>query len=210
MIHVHSFTFNPFQENMYLVYTDSGACMVIDPGCYTKEEERELQDYISENSLKPLLLLNTHCHIDHVFGNDFVGEQYGLRPHIHPSEQSVFDTVNQVAAMYGLSYKGSPDPLYYEGNQIKLEDEIFEILFVPGHAPGHIALYHKESGQLFSGDVLFRESIGRTDLPGGDMKTLLNSIRSRLFVLPDNTKVHPGHMGPTTIGYEKKHNMFLR
>lgn len=210
MIHIQSFTFNPFQENTYIVYTDSGECMIIDPGCYDKVEEDKLSDFISKKKLKPVLLVNTHCHIDHVFGNKYVSEKYGLTPIIHPIEEPMLEAVGRVAEMYGLEYTPSPEPTILVDKEIKLGNETFKVLFVPGHSPGHIALYHSESGSLIVGDVLFRQSIGRSDLPGGDMDTLLNSIRTQLFVLPDNTVVYPGHMDQTTIGYEKKHNPFLK
>jgi|SRR5690554_458791 len=210
MIHIQSFTFSPFQENTYVVYTDSGLCMIVDPGCYDASEENILSAFISDNNLKPVLLVNTHCHIDHVFGNKYVAEKYGLTPIIHPIEEPMLDAVSRVAEMYGVNYTPSPAPQILKEDTIKLGDEVFEVLFVPGHSPGHIALYHAKSGNLIVGDVLFRQSIGRTDLPGGDMDTLLNSIRTKLFVLPDETKVYPGHMEPTTIGFEKKHNPFLK
>jgi glyoxylase-like metal-dependent hydrolase (beta-lactamase superfamily II) len=209
MLSVHKFTFNPFQENTYLIYGETGDCAIVDPGCYSSEEEKTLVQKIEELNLKPTLLLNTHCHIDHVFGNDFVFRKYGLQPHIHRVEQPVLDSVTQVAQMYGLNYTPSPDPIYFEGDTITLEDEELEILFVPGHAPGHVAFYNASQDFLIAGDVLFKQSIGRTDLPGGDMNTLLNSIKTQLFPLPDETIVYPGHMENTTIGAEKKNNPFL-
>ncbi len=194
---------------MYVVSTENGECMIIDPGCYEKHEEEILSKFISEKNLKPVLLINTHCHIDHVFGNKFVSETYDLTPIIHPIEEPMLAAVSRVAEMYGLDYTPSPKPQLSESKSFKLGNEVFEVLFVPGHSPGHIALYHKASDSLIAGDVLFRKSIGRTDLPGGDMDTLLNSIRTKLFVLPENTTVYAGHMEPTTIGFEKKHNPFL-
>ncbi len=209
MIHIQSFTFSPFQENTYVVFTDAGECMIIDPGCYDKAEEKILSDFITQKELKPVLLVNTHCHIDHVFGNKFVSEKYNLTPIIHPIEEPMLSAVSRVAEMYGLEYTPSPKPKLLKEEDIVLGTERFKVLFVPGHSPGHIALYHSGSGSVIAGDVLFRQSIGRTDLPGGDMDTLLNSIRTELFVLPDATKVYAGHMEPTTIGFEKKNNPFL-
>lgn len=209
MIEVQQFVFNPFQENTYLVWNENGACAIIDPGCLNDREERQLISAIEDKNLKPVLLLNTHCHIDHVFGNAFVHEKYGLRPHIHSMEQPVLEAVPQVAQMYGLPYRPSPDPVFYD-DEIKLGDEIFEVLFVPGHSPGHVALHNSRNNVLLSGDVLFKQSIGRTDLPGGDMDTLMNSIKSKLISLPDETVVYSGHMGETTIGDEKINNPFLK
>lgn len=210
MINIESFTFNPFQENTYLVYNNNQECMIVDPGCYDPYEERVLTRFIEENRLKPILLVNTHCHIDHVFGNKFISDKYHLTPLIHPIEVSVLEVVPRVAEMYGVNYTPSPNPQLLSENTISLGDEVFEVLFVPGHSPGHIALYHKNSGSLLAGDVLFRLSIGRTDLPGGDMPTLLQSIQTKLFTLLEETEVYPGHMETTTIGFEKQHNPFLQ
>ncbi len=210
MIHIQSFTFNPFQENTYLVWNDQKECFIIDPGCHDRREEAELVSFIEKNELKPVALLNTHCHIDHVLGNEFVARKFGLSPQIHKLEIPMLNAVGASAQMFGLNYSPSPEPTILPANSIMLGDEKFEILCVPGHSPGHVAFYHPDSKTLVSGDVLFRKSIGRTDLPGGDMQTLLDSIRDILFVLPEDIKVYAGHMEPTTIGYEKAHNPFLR
>lgn len=209
MIRIKSFLFNPFQENTYVVSNDRGESMIVDPGMYNREEQQTIKAYIDAEGLRPILLVNTHCHIDHVFGNAYIAEEYGLTPKIHPKEKQVLDTVPTVANMYGVNYDPSPDPEFFDGDSIFLGSERFDIMFVPGHAPGHVALHHAASKKLLSGDVLFHESIGRTDLPGGDMDTLLRSIRTQLFTLDDDTEVFPGHMGPTTIGHEKKYNPFL-
>lgn len=210
MIHIQSFTFNPFQENTYLVWNDQKECFIIDPGCYDRNEESELVDFIERKELNPVALLNTHCHIDHVLGNDFIFRKYGLTPQIHKSEIPMLGAAGTSAQMFGINYTPSPEPQLLPEKEILLGNEKFDILFVPGHSPGHVAFYHPDSKTLISGDVLFRQSIGRTDLPGGDMQTLLDSIRQELFVLPDETKVNAGHMEPTTIGYEKANNPFMR
>lgn len=210
MIHIQSFTFNPFQENTYLVWNEQKECFIIDPGCHDRHEEAELVDFIEKNELKPVALLNTHCHIDHVLGNDFISRKYDLTPQIHTLEIPMLNAVGTSAQMFGVNYSPSPEPTILPEKAIQLGDEKFEILFVPGHSPGHVAFYHPDSKTLISGDVLFRQSIGRTDLPGGDMQTLLDSIRKTLFVLPDDTKVYAGHMEPTSIGYEKASNPFMR
>ena len=209
MIYIKSFTFSPFQENTYVIYNDHSECMIVDPGCYDSREEKMLSDFIESHHLKPVLLMNTHCHIDHVFGNKYVSEKYNLTPLIHPIEEAMLAAVPRVADMYGVNYTPSPAPNFISGETIHLGDEVFDILFVPGHSPGHIALYHAATDSLIVGDVLFHQSIGRTDLPGGDMETLLKSIRTKIFTLPDNTKVYPGHMETTTVGYEKQYNPFL-
>ncbi len=209
MIEVRKFTFNPFQENTYVIANEKKNCFIVDPGCYDRREQALLKQFIASEGLKPVGLLNTHCHIDHVFGNKFVSETYGLSPVIHPIEEAMLAAVPRVAELYNLDYDPSPDAVFYEGDEIFLDDEKFEILFTPGHSPGHIVLYHAASKTLIAGDVLFRQSIGRTDLPGGDHDTLIESIKEKVFALPDDTKVYPGHMEETEIGYEKKHNPFL-
>ncbi|MCZ4408552.1 MBL fold metallo-hydrolase [Cryomorphaceae bacterium 1068] len=210
MLQVLKFTFNPFQENTYLLFTSDGECAIIDPGCYDKREEDLLKKTIEEEGLNPTLLLNTHCHIDHVFGNEFVHRTYGLDPMIHKKEEMVLASVSRVAEMYGLNYTPSPKPKFIEGNEIVLGEERLKILFVPGHSPGHIAFYSKVHTLLLSGDVLFKQSIGRTDLPGGSMDVLMQSIAEKLLPLPEETKVYAGHMEDTTIGEEKRLNPFLR
>ncbi|HKK39932.1 MAG TPA: MBL fold metallo-hydrolase, partial [Cryomorphaceae bacterium] len=150
MLQIQKFTFNPFQENTYLLWTESGECAIIDPGCYEKREEDALQKTIEEKGLKPTLLLNTHCHIDHVFGNEFVHRTYGLSPLIHPQEEIVLAAVPRVAEMYGLDYTPSPKPKLYDGKEIKLGEEKLTILFVPGHSPGHVAFYSQAHQLLLS------------------------------------------------------------
>jgi len=210
MLQVHKFTFSPFQENTYLLWAENKDCAIIDPGCYEKNEENLLQKTIQEKDLNPKLLLNTHCHLDHVFGNQFVHRTYGLDPLIHPLEEIVLTSVPRAANMYGLNYTPSPKPKFYEDKEISLGGEKLKILFVPGHSPGHVAFYNKANGILLSGDVLFKQSIGRTDLPGGNMDQLMKSISEELMPLPDETKVYAGHMEDTSIGEEKRFNPFLR
>lgn len=210
MLQVHKFTFSPFQENTYLLWNQNRECAIIDPGCYEKSEEDTLRNTIEDKGLKPVLLLNTHCHIDHVFGNEFVHRTYGLDPVIHEKEEMVLAAVPRVAEMYGLSYTPSPKPTFYDGDEITLGEETLKLLFVPGHSPGHVAFYSRENNLLISGDVIFKQSIGRTDLPGGNMEVLMRSIEEELLPLPEETKVYAGHMEDTTIGEEKKFNPFLR
>ncbi|HPG09256.1 MAG TPA: MBL fold metallo-hydrolase [Saprospiraceae bacterium] len=211
MIRLHYFTFNPFQENTYILSAEDGSAIVIDPGCYTEEEEQELITYLEKEHLKPVRLLNTHCHLDHVFGNAFVAKFYGLEVEIHPGEQIVLDQALSMSHLYGIPMTPSPVPKHslLPGISIPLGDDQLEILFTPGHSPASISLYCKNQGFLIAGDVLFQESIGRTDLPGGNMATLLKSIREAFFVLPDDTLVYPGHGPHTTIGHERRHNPFL-
>ncbi|HKL02961.1 MAG TPA: MBL fold metallo-hydrolase, partial [Cryomorphaceae bacterium] len=152
MIEVHKFTFSPFQENTYIVSNDNKDCFIVDPGCFDRKERAILKQFIASEGLRPVGLLNTHCHIDHVFGNKFVSETYGLTPLIHRIEKPVLAAVPQVAQLYNLDYDASPDPSFYEGDEIFLGDEKFEILFTPGHSPGHVVLYHENSKTLIAGD----------------------------------------------------------
>lgn len=213
MLKVHHFTFSPFQENTYLLYNEAKECLIIDPGCYTPEERETLEAFITTHELQPKRLLNTHAHLDHVFGNAFVYEKYGLLPEMHRGELPILEAVPLIARQYGIpQVKASPLPKNYleEGMQIVLGEDVLDILFVPGHSPASIAFYNAKEGYVIGGDVLFQQSVGRTDLPGGDMQTLLHSIRTKFFTLPDATVVHAGHGPATTIGAERRDNPFLQ
>ena len=211
MFTVKAFTFSPIQENTYLLYNEKGNALIIDPGCYFEEEREELSTFLQQKKLNPQLLLNTHCHLDHVFGNKWIHETYGLLLHIHPNEKQVLDFAPASGLMWNMLFDNYNAELNYfkEGEEIELDDDRLKILFAPGHSPGHVCFYCKEQGFVIGGDVLFRQSIGRTDLPGGNFETLINSIKTQLFILPDETIVYSGHGPATTVGYEKKHNPFL-
>jgi glyoxylase-like metal-dependent hydrolase (beta-lactamase superfamily II) len=212
MTQVQVFEFNPFAENTYIVYDDSGECVIFDPGCYTHEERIELKKFVEEKGLKPVRLINTHCHLDHVFGNAFVAATWNLGLEIHIDEVPVLQRFTQVCQMYGIPYaEESPAPARFleAGDVVAFGNTRLQVLFTPGHSPASISFYCPESGFVLSGDVLFQESIGRTDLPGGDFDTLIRSIRTQLFVLPDETIVYSGHGFPTTIRHEKEYNPFL-
>lgn len=211
MLHVKSFVFSPIQENTYVLFNDNGDALMIDPGCYFPNEQKQLQQFLSDKKLTPIQLLNTHCHLDHVFGNKWVHDTYNLELHIHPLEEKVLAFAPQSGQAWGMPFENYDGPLHFihEGEQIHLGEEVLDILWAPGHSPGSICFYHEKQKILIGGDVLFRESIGRTDLPGGNHATLLNSIREQLFTLPDDVVVYSGHGIPTKIGYEKEHNPFL-
>jgi glyoxylase-like metal-dependent hydrolase (beta-lactamase superfamily II) len=211
MLQIQTFTFNTFAENTYVLYDETGACVIIDPGCYEKHEKKELQDFIQDQKLQVKYLLNTHCHIDHVLGNAFVKHTYKVDLYIHRSDEPVLKAVETYASSYGFAqYEPSlPEHFLEEGDIIHFGKASLAVLFVPGHAPGHIAFYSQEQQFVIGGDVLFQSSIGRTDLPGGNFNTLINSIRTKFFTLPDGVTVYPGHGGSTTIGMEKKYNPFL-
>ncbi len=213
MTEIKYFTFNPFSENTYVLHdTESMEAVIIDPGCYSNEEKEELAAFVSSKKLKVIKLLNTHGHIDHVLGNAWVKEKFGVELYIGSEDAATLRSVETYASVYGFpQYRpAEADHFIKEGDTIMLGNSSMEVLFVPGHAPGHIAFYNKEQNFVINGDCLFRGSIGRTDLPGGDFDTLIRSIRSKLFSLPDETVVYCGHGPETTIGHEKKHNPFLK
>ncbi len=210
MLTVKSFVFSPIQENTYVLYNNKDACAIIDPGCYFGNERRTLQEFIEEQKLIPKILLNTHCHLDHVFGNKFVHDEYNLSLHLHEKEKPVLEYAPEAGLRWNMPFENYRGELIFlkEGDTVKLGDDELFVLFTPGHSPGSICFYCSAQQFIISGDVLFRLGIGRTDLPGGDFDTLITSIRERLFRLPDNTTIYPGHGDPTTIGFEKKHNPF--
>ncbi|MBK8088318.1 MAG: MBL fold metallo-hydrolase [Chitinophagaceae bacterium] len=211
MFTVKAFTFSPIQENTYLLYNEKRKALIIDPGCYFEEEREMLSSFLQQNNLELQLLLNTHCHLDHVFGNKWIHETFGLLLHIHQKEKQVLDFAPASGLMWNMPFDNYNAELKYikEGEEILLDDDRLKILFAPGHSPGHICFYCKAQGFIIGGDVLFRQSIGRTDLPGGNHETLIKNIKTQLFILPDETIVYSGHGPATTIGYEKKHNPFL-
>jgi hydroxyacylglutathione hydrolase len=211
MLHVKIFAFNPLQENTYLVSNEEGDCIIIDPGCYDEAEREVLSGHVRTHNLRPALLLNTHCHLDHVFGDKFVAETWGLEPHFHALEQRLFELAPSSGLMWNLPFDSWAGPCRHirAGEPLRLGKDTLDVLFTPGHSPGSVSLYDPVGGFVISGDVLFRGSIGRTDLPGGDQRTLERSIREVLYKLPDQTVVHSGHGPSTTIGQEKRHNPYV-
>jgi len=208
---VQSFVNNPYQENTYILFDDSGACAIIDPGMETASEQNAVVNFIKANSLTPVLLLNTHCHIDHVLGNKFIFDQYGLKPKFHEGELPLLEAVPAYAPSMGIRYELSPLPDEYlpETGTITFGNTTLRLIFAPGHSPAHLCFYDSQGELLIGGDVLFRNSIGRTDLPGGNFSQLIENIEQKLFALPDDCTVYPGHGPETTIGYEKANNPFL-
>ena len=211
MIQIKSFVFNPFQENTYIVWDETKEALVIDPGCSDPSERQELSDFITTEGLKVVKLLNTHCHIDHVLGNFFVQKTYSVSLHVHEKDIPVLKAVKTYAPNYGFPdyQEVEVEVVLKEATEITFGNSSFEVLFVPGHAPGHVAFVNKEQKICISGDVLFRGSIGRTDLPGGNFEILLNSIEQQLFPLGDDMVVYSGHGVSTTIGYERQWNPFV-
>jgi glyoxylase-like metal-dependent hydrolase (beta-lactamase superfamily II) len=207
---IKQFVFNSFSENTYILYDETKECIIVDPGCYEEAERNMLVKFIEENKLKVVALLNTHCHIDHVLGNSFVKRTFGVDLIIHKEDIPTLKANEIVAPIYGFSnYETTEaDSFLAEGDFVKFGDSALKVVFVPGHASGHIALINKEEKICIGGDVLFQQSIGRTDLPGGDYDTLISSIKNKLFVLADDVTVYCGHGPSTTIGYEKRNNPF--
>jgi len=213
MAHVAAFTFNPFQENTYLVYDETGECAIFDPGCFDTSEKEVLQRFIQENALTPVRLINTHCHIDHIFGNKFIADTYNLPLEIHRDELPVLNFAPKTVQFYGIPYpEPSPQPEQFieAGDTVAFGNTELEVRLTPGHSPASLSFYCAKDKFVLAGDALFKGSIGRTDLPGGDMNTLLQSIREQLFTLPDEVKVYAGHGEATTIGEEKRSNPFLK
>ena len=210
MLKIQEFVFNPLQENTYVLYDDTRECVIVDPGCYEADEKMVLAEFIQAQQLQVKMLLNTHGHVDHVLGNYFVKEKYKTQLYIHPLDEPVLKAVKVYAPHYGFYQyeETSPDVYLDEKNPIVFGNQSLQVLFVPGHSPGHVAFYCVADKVLIGGDVLFYNSIGRTDLPGGDYDTLINSIHTKLFKLPDDTRVYPGHGPDTTIGFEKRTNPF--
>jgi len=212
MLNIKVFTFSPIQENTYILFNDKQQAIVIDPGCYFPAEQDTLKEFFIKAALKPTLLLNTHCHLDHVFGNKFIKDTYGLTLQIHADEEKMLKYAPESGLKWGLPFDNYDGNIVYlaEGDIITLGDDSLEVILAPGHSPGHICFYNKAANYIIAGDVLFRGSIGRTDLPYGSHAQLLKNIEEKLFVLPNETVVYPGHGEKTTIGYEKRNNPFFQ
>ncbi len=212
MLKIDTFTFNPFSENTYLLSDDSGECVIVDPGCYTAEEKEELSRSIEEKSLKPVKILLTHAHIDHILGNNYLAGKYNIPIVMNALEIDLLQAAKVYGEMWGIIVEPSPAPELFlkEGDIFSFGHTKLEVIFTPGHSPGSFSYFDRSTNQLLAGDVLFQESIGRTDLPGGSFPELERSIQDKLYLLPENAIVYPGHGPTTTIGHEKKANPFVR
>lgn len=212
MLQIHSAVYNPFSENTYVIYNENNLCWIVDPGMYDPNEVGELRDFIDSRGLKPQAIINTHAHIDHIFGVQALIDAYQIPFWLHHREAPVLASAAASAMMFGLNFSKAPavteylnvdEPMTLGGDQIELR-------LAPGHSPGSVVFFYAEGGWAIGGDVLFAGSIGRSDLPGGDMDTLLASIRTQLYTLPEGTIVYPGHGPETTIGEEMRSNPFVR
>ncbi len=212
MLQIKSFTFSPIAENTYVLYNEHKNAIIIDPGCYYDHEKDALKDWITQQKLTVTQLINTHCHLDHVFGNKFVADTYNLQLQIHELEKPVLEYAPTSGLRFELPFDNYNGTLQYlaEGQHIQLNNDSLQVIHTPGHSPGSISFYCAAQHFVISGDVLFRQSIGRTDLPGGDFAILENTIKTKLYNLPTQTKVYSGHGDPTTIGYEMRNNPYVQ
>jgi hydroxyacylglutathione hydrolase len=211
MFQIKVLTFNPVQENTYVLYNEQNECIIIDPGCYFDKEKEELKSFIGKNQLVPKILLNTHCHLDHVFGNKYIAEEYKLTLRVHKNEEQLLEMAPASGLMFNLPFDNYNGALVFlkEGDVVSLFNDKLKVIEAPGHSPGSICFYCEKQKFIIGGDVLFQNSIGRTDLPGGSHEDLVRNIKEKLFKLPEEVKVYPGHGPETTIGEEMKFNPFL-
>ncbi len=211
MLQVHSFEFSPFAENTYVLFDETNEAVVIDPGCLMQAEKNVLANFIASNNLTVKALLQTHAHLDHVFGSAFVKRKYGVKMHLHQNDLPILQDVENRCKIWGIpGYEPvEADVFIDEGDVISFGNSKLDVIFVPGHAPGHVAFICHEDKFIIGGDVLFKNSIGRTDFPGCSHAELMKSIKNKFFTLPDDYTVYAGHNEPTTIGYEKRTNPFV-
>jgi glyoxylase-like metal-dependent hydrolase (beta-lactamase superfamily II) len=211
MLTIQSFCFNAFQENTYVLYNEQKNAMIVDPGCYLRNEQEALANFISENNLKPTLLLNTHCHLDHVFGNNFVSEKYGLAAHFHKNEQPVIDRLPEGGARWGVPCEPYTGAVEYiaQDDIIDFDKDQFKVLLTPGHSPGSVCFYNAGQDFMIGGDLIFKDGVGRTDLPGCNPLDLIKSIKTQILPLPDTMTIYAGHGPETNWGREKKANPYI-
>ncbi len=211
MLTIHSFCFNAFQENTYILYNEHKEAIIVDPGCYASNEQEALVNFITNNNLTPTLLLNTHCHLDHVFGNNFVSETYGLTAHFHKNEQPVIDRLPEGGARWGVPCAPYKGPVQYidQDEIIHFGNDQFKVLVTPGHSPGSVCFYNEHQDFLIGGDLIFKDGVGRTDLPGSNPLDLIKSISTQILPLPDSMTIYSGHGPVTTWGREKKANPYI-
>lgn len=211
MISIKRFSFNPYQVNTYILFDETKECVIIDPGMDNENEKKLFLDYISENNLKPVKLLNTHAHIDHILANDYVSDTFEIKLYSHRDSVQFMEGAIEYASTFGLQMSAvkSIDETLVDGEFVEFGNSKIKVLETPGHANGSICFANEEDKFVITGDVLFRESIGRTDLPTGNYDLLQKSIWEKLFTLADDTTAYPGHGPETQIGFEKIHNPYV-
>ena len=209
-MNIKTFVFNPFFENTYVLFDDQGQAIIVDPGCYEKSEQEELIRFVEEKDLNVIAVVNTHCHIDHVLGNYAMVAHFNVDLWVPVNERETYQAIPAYAPSYGFTgYTEAMVGHWFDEGMLSFGELNFQMIEVPGHSPGSMIFYHEPTQVLIGGDVLFRESIGRTDLPGGNHADLLQNIREKVYTLPDTVTVYPGHGVETTIGHEKKFNPFV-
>ncbi|OFX25642.1 MAG: MBL fold hydrolase [Bacteroidetes bacterium GWA2_31_9] len=211
-MNIASLVFNQFQVNTYIVYDETDECIIIDPACYTQREKETLLQFIEDNNLKPIKIIITHCHVDHILGNKFISEKFKISIQAHQADIALLSSSVEYGSVYGFDVEKSPvvSKTIADNEIIKFGNSSLKAIHVSGHSPGSLCFYNEESKILVSGDVLFDGSIGRTDLPGGNYNELISGIKNKLLVLGDDVKVYPGHGTYTSIGRERKFNPFLK
>jgi len=210
---IQTFEFSPFHENTYVIADDTtGEAVIIDPGCYEQPEKEALGQFIDTNKLTVKHVLLTHSHLDHVFGVAYIKRRFDVKAYLHELDMVIFNDVPTRCALYGLRgfEPSTVDAFLKEGDQFRFGNTVLDTIFVPGHAPGHVAFINHAERYIIGGDVLFKGSVGRTDFPHSNHADLINSIQTELFTLPDDYIVYPGHMEPTTIGVEKRTNPYVK
>ena len=203
---------NPWQENTYILSDETKACVIIDPGCLSPEERQYVSDFIEKNDYKPVRLLQTHLHLDHVFGSAYIAEMYQLGLEAHDGDEFLIDQTVSYARQFGVELDKNPPAIsnyLNDGDKLTFGNTVLEVLHVPGHSPGGVVFYNGEAKKAIVGDVIFRESIGRSDLPGGDFDTLINALKTKILTLDDEVELFPGHGPSTTVGHERNRNPFL-
>ena len=210
-MNIHRFVFNPIQENTYLLWDSTGECIIVDAGNFSAREDRMLSDFIAQKGLRPVAAVNTHGHFDHTLGVRYVKETYGVPFMLSAKDAFLLNNAATSASIFGVQAGELPaaDEDLDTAEQVRFGDTVLRIIPVPGHTPGHVALYEPESKSLFTGDTLFRESIGRTDLPGGDYSWIMRSILENILPLGDDVKIYPGHGESSDLGHESLYNPFI-
>lgn len=212
MTNLKIFVFNSFAENSFVLYDETGECVIIDPGCHAEDEKTHLRSFITQNHLKPVALINTHFHVDHILGNPFVCSTYNLKPTGHAAGKFFWETAREFGSVFNITLDdiARPEIFVADGDVIRFGKTELEVRYTPGHADGSICLVCHEQKFVIAGDVLFYGSIGRTDLPTGNFDILMDSIQQKLFVLDDDYTVYPGHGPKTSIGFERLNNPFIQ